>query len=127
MARGTLQRDHVGFRSALQTLSCFVAVPPLSLDGCWFGRDDTDIHCVLSQSCRLVSAAHLHTCLHFSFAPVDVAVIHCVGSVAKKRRGQGIVRGVMLPHPRFWLWSLSCCVRECNASEDRAIMSLVWL
>ena len=121
MPLGIHQQDHVGFGSARQTLSCFVAVPSLSPDHCWFGRDDTDIHCVLSQSCRLVIAAHLHTCLHFSFAPVDVAVIHCVDSVANEAawsgyclRGQGIVRGTMLPHPRFRLWSLSRCVHECN-------------
>ena len=33
----------------------------------------------------------------------------------------------MLSHPRFLLWSLSCCVGECNASEDRVIISLVCL
>ena len=77
-------------------------------------------------------AAHLHTCLHFSFAPVDVAVIHCVDSAANEEswsgyclRGQSIVGGMMLSHPRFWLWSLSCCVHECNVVEDRVIMSMV--
>ena len=77
-------------------------------------------------------AAHLHTCLHFSFAPVDVAVIHCVDSVANEAawsghclRGSGHClhsQGIVCTVRALSAWSGHCPRRDVVTSEVFAVV-----